>query len=195
MIPANTFNGNLVAPERRCPTDTVRRWHLCKSLRNVVLYMHTGLTAVTMIDISVRSNFGHLHLFLDKQKQELLSSASPFDYLIVVLHPQRTTTLAHLLKRRILIALVAPLGILPHNVQHSPGVSISSANCDYFLKVSKNACETLRERPFPSSFICSLVSQYHKYSRCNRHREQDRIRQATRQSNQRVHNLRRRLGP
>jgi hypothetical protein len=59
------------------------------------------------------------------------------DYLIVVLHPQRTTTLAHLLKRRIPIALVDLLGILPHNVQHNPGVSISSANCDHFLKIGE----------------------------------------------------------
>ena len=157
--------------------------------------MHTGLTAVTMIDISVRRSFGHLQLSLNKQKQELLSSASPFDYLIVVLHPQRTTTLPHLLKRRVLIALVAPLGILPHNVQHSPDVSASSANCDYFLKIGKMPAKHFMNDPSHLVSSAFPVSQYHKSSRCNRHREPDRIRQTTRQSNQRVHNLRRRLGP
>lgn len=84
MIPANTFNGNLVAPERRCPTDTVRRRHVCKPLRNVVLSMHTGLTAIAMIDISVRRSFGHLQLSLiSKSKnyclqQVLLTTSSSF---------------------------------------------------------------------------------------------------------------------
>lgn len=160
--------GILVARERRYPTGTARRRPLCKSARNVVLCVHTGLTVVGMIDISVRRKSRHLQLSLISKSKHLLSSASPFDSFTVVLHPQKTTTLPYPMKRLILIALLAPLGILPHTDQHSPGVSISQVNSDYFLKIGKMPANT---RPFPSSCICSPVSQYHKSSRGNRHRE------------------------
>lgn len=129
--------GILVARERRCPTGTARRRPLCKSARNVVLCVRTGLTVVGMIDISVRRKSRHLQLSLISKSKHLLSSASPFNSFTVVLHPQKTTTLPYPMKRLILIALLAPLGILPHTGQHSPGVSISQANSDYFLKIGK----------------------------------------------------------